>query len=205
MLKQIPNILTGGRLVLAMVFLPMIFFEPKLAARSDTSFYHDVAFVIYVIAGLTDIIDGAIARKYNMISRFGRIVDPLADKILLCGALIVFAIIGEPKLFNLNKYVLLIIHWLVVAIVIARDVYVTILRHIAEAKGINFAAVFSGKLKVFLQYFTIGTITIKMAHVQTAEWGYWFTTITIIIMIIVTMISGLTYHIRWKRLCFPKE
>ena len=58
MIKQIPNILTGGRLVLSVIFLVMIFFEPGLAANRDTSFYLDVAFVIFVIAGLTDIFDG---------------------------------------------------------------------------------------------------------------------------------------------------
>ncbi len=203
MLKQIPNILTGGRLVLAIVFLVMILLEPKLPADRDMSFpsYLDLAFVIFVIASLTDMFDGYAARKLNVASKFGRIVDPLADKILICGAFIVFAIIGQPKLFHFNKYILFFIHWLIVGIIIFRDVYVTILRHIAESRGINFGAVLSGKIKVFLHYFTVGTIVVKMAHVQTALWGYWFTTITLIIMVIVTIISGLTYHIRWKKIC----
>ena len=52
-----------------------------------------------------------------------------------------------------------------------REAYVTILRQIAEAHGVNFAAVRSGKIKMFLQSFAIGTVLIKIAHVQTAEWG----------------------------------
>jgi len=79
---------------------------------------------------------------------------------------------------------------------------VTILRHVAEAKGINFAATFSGKIKMFLQSFAIGTVIIKMAHVQTATWGYWFTTITFAITLIVTVISGAraTQRNSWKQL-----
>ena len=58
-------------------------------------------------------------------------------------------------------------------------------------RGINFAATVSGKLKMFLQSFAIGTVIIKMAHVQTATWGYWFTTVAFTIMLVVTVVSGL--------------
>jgi phosphatidylglycerophosphate synthase len=83
------------------------------------------------------------------------------------------------------------IHWLVAAILIAREAYVTILRHIAESRGVNFAATVSGKIKMFLQSFAIGTVIIKMAHVQTAAWGYWFTTVVFTLMLVVTVISGI--------------
>ncbi len=77
-------------------------------------------------------------------------------------------------------------------ILILREVYVTILRHIAEARGINFAATASGKVKMFLQSFAIGTVMIKTAHVQTATWGYWFTAVVFALMLTVTVVSGLT-------------
>jgi len=118
-------------------------------------------------------------------------IDPLADKVLVCGAFICFAIIGEPKLFNLGPKMLAVIHWSVAGILILREAYVTILRHIAEARGINFAATISGKVKMCIQSFAIGTVVVKIAHVQTATWGYWFTTITFAVMLIVTIISGL--------------
>jgi len=84
---------------------------------------------------------------------------------------------------------------------VAREAYVTVLRHIAEARGVNFAATTSGKVKMFLQTFAIGTVVIKMAHVQTATWGYWFTTVTFAIMLAVTVISGLraTQRRSWKQ------
>lgn len=204
MLKQLPNILTFGRLVLTVVFLVMILMAPPRYAAGELPFpgFLDVAFILFVIAGLTDMIDGAIARKLGVASRFGRMMDPLADKVLVCGAFICFAIIGEPKLFGLGQATLIVVHCSVAGVIILREVYVTILRHVAEAKGINFAATFSGKIKMFLQSFAIGTVIIKMAHVQTATWGYWFTTITFAITLIVTVISGMraTQRNSWKQL-----
>ncbi len=187
MLKLIPHILTFGRLVLAIVFLVMILYSPYVQSRP---FFLDIAFVLFVVAGVTDIVDGAIARKLNVSSKFGRMLDPLVDKVLVCGAFICFAIIGEPKLFGFGKGTLAAIHWSVAGIIILREAYVTVLRHIAEARGINFAATFSGKIKMFLQSFAIGMVIMKMAHVQTATWGYWFTTVTYVIMLTVTVISG---------------
>jgi CDP-diacylglycerol--glycerol-3-phosphate 3-phosphatidyltransferase len=203
MLKQIPNILTFGRFVLTVIFLIMLLYSPRFYAQGERPFpgFLDIAFILFVTAGLTDMVDGAIARKLGVASKFGRMMDPLADKALVCGAFICFAIIGEPKLFDFEPVTMAIIRWSVAAIIISREVYVTVLRHIAEARGINFAATVSGKIKMFLQSFAIGTVVIKMAHVQTATWGYWFTTITFALMLIVTVISGLraTQRGSWKK------
>jgi len=193
MLRYIPNILTLGRLVLTIVFLVMILLAPPYYADGDVPFpgFLDVAFILFVIAGLTDIADGIAARRLKVTSKFGRMVDPLADKVLVCGAFICFAIIGQPKLFDLGPGVLTAIHWSVAGILTAREVYVTVLRHIAESRGVNFAATISGKIKMFLQSFAIGTVIIKMAHVQTAAWGYWFATVVFTLMLVVTVISGI--------------
>ncbi|MHC4074816.1 MAG: CDP-alcohol phosphatidyltransferase family protein [Planctomycetota bacterium] len=188
MLKQIPNILTLGRFVLTVVFLVMLLYSPQV---QDKPFFLDIAFALFLIAGLTDIIDGKIARSLNVASKFGRMMDPLADKVLVCGSFICFAILKEPKLFSFSPTALTVIQWSVAGVLILRELYVTVLRHVAEAKGINFAATASGKLKMFLQSFAIGTVIIKMAHVQTAAWGYWFTTVTYLLMIAATVISGL--------------
>lgn len=198
MLRLIPNSLTFGRLILTIVFLVMILCSPYVTNRP---FFLHIAFVLFVIAGLTDIIDGTIARKLNVTSKFGRMMDPLADKILVCGAFICFAIIGEPKLFGFTKGTLAAIQWSVAGILTLREVYVTVLRHIAEARGVNFAATASGKVKMFLQSFAIGTVIIKMADVQTAPWGYWFTTVTFVLMLTVTITSGLgaTQRRSWKK------
>jgi CDP-diacylglycerol--glycerol-3-phosphate 3-phosphatidyltransferase len=209
MYKLIPNILTLGRLVLSVVFIVMVLYSPKLYSQGERPFpdFLDWAFIIFVLAGLSDMVDGAIARRLKVTSKFGRMIDPLADKILVCGSFICFAIIGEPKLFDFSKMTLTVIQWSVAGVLILREAYVTILRHTAEARGINFAATGSGKIKMFLQSFAIGTVVIKMAHVQTAAWGYWFATVAYAVMIIATVISGFTATRRagWKELKKQKQ
>ena len=204
MLRFIPNILTFGRFLLTAIFLIMIFYSPRYYAEGGLPFpsFLDYAFIIFIIAGLTDIIDGKVARMLNVTSRFGRMLDPLADKLLVCGSFICFALLGEPRLYGLSAGWLALIHWSVAAVLILREAYVTVLRHIAEARGINFAATVSGKVKMFLQSFAIGTVVIKMAHVQQAAWGYWFTTIVYAAMLIATVVSGLraTRRGSWKQL-----
>lgn len=203
MIKHLPNILTFGRLVLTIVFLIMLLMSPRFYAQGERPFpdFLDYAFIIFVIAGLTDVIDGPIARRLNIATKFGRMLDPLIDKVLVCGAFICFVIIGEPKLFDFKPTTMAAIQWSTAGIIILREVYVTALRHIAEARGVNFAATASGKIKMFIQTFAIGTVVIKIAHVQTATWGYWFATITLAITLLVTIISGLraTQRSAWKQ------
>jgi CDP-diacylglycerol--glycerol-3-phosphate 3-phosphatidyltransferase len=187
MVKFIPNILTFTRFALTFVFLGMILYS---TSATNKPFFLDIAFVLFVIAELTDIVDGKIARKFKVGSKLGRMTDPLADKILVCGAFVCFAIIGEPRLFGFSRGALAAIHWTVAGILIIREAYVTIIRHITEARGLVFPAVATGKVKGVLQAFAIGTVIFKMAHVQTATWGYWFTTVTFVLMLAFTVISG---------------
>jgi CDP-diacylglycerol---glycerol-3-phosphate 3-phosphatidyltransferase len=190
MLKQIANILTFCRLVLTILFLVLVLYSPY--AKNQIKLL-DISLYIFIIAGLTDIIDGPIARKLNVASKFGRMLDPLVDKVLICGTFICFAIIGQPQyLFNFSALTMHIIRCSVAAILIFRESYVTVLRHAAEAKGIDFRAVASGKIKMFIQSFAIGTVLVKAAHVQTAAWGNWFTIITFTLRLAITIISGYT-------------
>ena len=190
LLNQIPNVLTCGRFVLTVIFLVMVLWSPRIN-EPRRGLFLDVAFVLFVIAGLTDMVDGAVARKLGVTSKFGRMVDPLADKVLVCGAFICFALIGQPTLFNLGHTTLVVIQWGFAAVIILREAYVTILRHIAEARGVNFAATISGKIKMCIQSFAIGTVMVKMAHVHDAPWGWYFTTVTYILTAVVTVVSGL--------------
>ncbi|MBN2456689.1 MAG: CDP-alcohol phosphatidyltransferase family protein [Sedimentisphaerales bacterium] len=180
-----------------MIFLIMVLCSGHVSNRP---YFLDIAFVIFVVAGLTDLIDGAIARRLGVASRFGRIMDPLADKALVCGAFFSFAVIGEPEFFGFSPLTLRIILWLLASILALREVYVTVLRQIAEARGINFAATVSGKLKMFVQSFAIGTVLIKIAHFRAAVWADWFTTIVLVLMLFVTVFSGVkaTQRKSWK-------
>lgn len=187
MWKSVPNILTFARLGLSAVFLVMILCSPYV---DSGPLLLDVAFIIFIVAGLTDVVDGHVARRYNATSKFGRIIDPLVDKVLVCGTFVCFAIIRVPQLFDWGPVTLALVHWSVAGVIILREAYVTVLRHMAEARGINFAATASGKIKMFLQSFAIGTVLIKTAHVP-AAWGHWFTLVTFAIMVVVTVVSGL--------------
>jgi len=196
MLKLIPNILTFGRLVGTLVFLAMILYSPGVENKTQ---FLDIAFVIFVVSGLTDIVDGPVARKLNVASKFGRMLDPLVDKVLVCGAFVCFAIVGQPEfLFNFSPTTMHLVRWSVAAVLIAREGYVTILRHAAEARGIDFRAVASGKIKMLIQSFAIGTLMVKAAHVQTANWGHWFTVVTLAVMLAITVISGINATRRIK-------
>jgi phosphatidylglycerophosphate synthase len=127
-------------------------------------------------------------------------LDPLVDKVLVCGTFVCFAVVGQPEfLFNWSQTSMQLVRWFIAAVLIAREGYVTILRHAAEAKGIDFRAVASGKIKMLIQSFTIGTILVKAAHVRTATWGHWFTLITFIIMLIATVVSGVSATHRVKK------
>lgn len=195
MWKHVPNMLTFLRLGLSVVFLGMILYSSHVANRCR---FLDTAFGLFVVAGLTDVVDGHVARRFNAASKFGRMIDPLVDKVLVCGAFVCFAIVGLPTLFDWGPGTLAAVHGSVAAILILRETYVTILRHMAEARGINFAAVASGKIKMLLQSFTIGAILVKEAHLRDARWGHWVLLVTLIAMIAITVYSGLNATQRTK-------
>jgi len=187
MIQFVPNALTIGRLFLSVIFLGMVLYSPQ--AENATRLL-DGAFAMFLVAAITDVIDGHVARRFNVTSKFGRIVDPLADKVLVCGAFVCFAWIGEPKLFNASPSILRVIHWSVVGILILREAYVTIIRQWAESKGLNFAATRSGKVKMLLQSIAIGTVLVKMAHVRDQAWGDWVTSLVFFLMVAATIFSG---------------
>ena len=189
-IRHIPNALTVGRLVLTLIFLGMILYAPTLEQDKPAAFL-TWAFVLFVITALTDIVDGHLARKFNVTSQFGRTVDPLADKILVCGTFFCFAIVAQPRLasFGLSDMTLHVIRWATAVVLFAREVVVQTLRHVAESKGVNFGAVVYGKIKMFLQSFGIGTVLIGWAFVS-RPWGDWFTLGVYILMVTVTILSG---------------
>ncbi|MBN2512635.1 MAG: CDP-alcohol phosphatidyltransferase family protein [Sedimentisphaerales bacterium] len=190
-IRHVPNMLTIARLGMTAVILGLILYAPQTGQEKPANLLLG-AFILFVIAGLTDIVDGHIARRFNATSKFGRTVDPLADKVLVCGAFICFAIVGQPRLANFHfpEWAGDAIRWAVAAILLLREVVVQTLRHIAESRGVNFGAVVWGKVKMFLQSFGIGTVLIGWAYVS-RPWGDWFTLITFGLMAAVTVISGI--------------
>jgi CDP-diacylglycerol--glycerol-3-phosphate 3-phosphatidyltransferase len=108
-----------------------------------------VALVVFIVAALTDAADGYFARRWEVVSVFGRIMDPFADKILILGAFIMLAgpAFIHPKLgFQVSG----VASWMVV-VILGRELLVTTIRAVLEGRGIDFSAAWSGKIKMILQ------------------------------------------------------
>ena len=153
---NLPNKLT----VLRVVLIPfMVVF--LLTSPSHPSFKW-IALLFFIIASLTDLLDGKIARKYNMITDFGKFMDPLADKLLVCSALIC--------LIELHK----IPAWIVL-IIIAREFIVSGFRLVAADQGIVIAASMWGKVKTTVQMILICLMIADIPQLavltQIAMWG----------------------------------
>jgi len=140
-LKKIPNYLTVLRLVLIPLFVVlMVDLSP---------FIHALAVTIFIIAALTDYFDGVIARRFGAISDFGKLVDPLADKLLVMAALVM--LLGQRDDLYGDPWVP---PWMVF-MVLAREMWVTGLRGVAAARGIVVAASSAGKVKNVMQMVAI--------------------------------------------------
>ncbi|MHC4783084.1 MAG: CDP-alcohol phosphatidyltransferase family protein [Planctomycetota bacterium] len=94
-MKHIPNALTVGRLIMTVILLGLILYAPKTGQEKPANLLLGV-WILFIVTGLTDIADGYLARKFEVTSKFGRTMDPLADKFLICGAYFCFAWVGQP-------------------------------------------------------------------------------------------------------------
>ena len=134
--EQIPNVLTIGRIL----FIPLFILILTLG-HSQAS--HLLAAIIFAVASITDYLDGYLARKWNVVSNFGKFADPMADKLLVMSAFIMLIELGMAPAW-------------VVAIIICRELAVTGLRLLlVEMGGTVLAAAMPGKIKTFSQMFAI--------------------------------------------------
>ena len=129
---NLPNKLTTFRVILIPFF---VFF---MLAPNMTGINHYIAAAIFIVASLTDLLDGKIARKYNLVTNFGKFMDPLADKLLVCSAMICLIQTGQ------------LAAWIVV-IIIAREFTISGFRLIASDNGVVIAASYWGKFKTTFQ------------------------------------------------------
>jgi CDP-diacylglycerol--glycerol-3-phosphate 3-phosphatidyltransferase len=144
---NLPNKLTVSRFVLTALFLWALF--------SPLRFNDTLALVLFNLAGLTDFLDGRIARKRGLITNFGILMDPLADKILICSAFIAFV---ESTHLNPNAPVE-VAAWMVIVIV-ARELTITGLRLLAASKNVVLAAENFGKHKTISQIVAINALLV---------------------------------------------
>ena len=137
---NIANQLTIVRIVASPLYLLVLYINKDWSNVAAT--------IIFILAGVSDFLDGYIARKYNMITDLGKILDPIADKILVAAALI--------ALIDLDR-----LYWWIAVIMLARDFTMEALRNLAASKGIIIAAGIWGKLKTTFQMVAIGMISFK--------------------------------------------
>lgn len=170
---------TANKITLARIALIPIF---VVFALMQTPVCDLTALILFCLASFTDFLDGYIARKYNQVTDFGKFVDPLADKLLVTAALVIF--VGHGQMAS----------WMVF-IILAREFIITSLRNVAAAKGQVMAAAWSGKVKTCVQIAGIIAIFLDAGvlggTVITPAAGW--------IMTIVTLYSGYDYlHRNWN-------
>jgi len=182
MIKFLPNIITIFRIILVPFFIYCIvgdFENSKLYAA-----------IIFCVASISDFLDGKIARKYGIITRFGTFMDPLADKILVLSAFLTFVFL---------EYIPL---WMVIVIVM-RDFFITVLRMFMERNGITMVTSKVGKIKTAIQMMAINVILFYMIILSynISEIIYLFDNFSIIyifmfITTMITFITGLDYFVK---------
>ncbi|HEX8325469.1 MAG TPA: CDP-alcohol phosphatidyltransferase family protein [Tepidisphaeraceae bacterium] len=159
MWRQVPNLITTSRLLLAVVFFACLSWY-QYEGRGHSALL-TWAFVVGLIAISTDFLDGWLARKWKVESRFGRVVDPFVDKILVLGSFIFFGgknFIIPDEIVNGHVNVAHTITGITPAmtvIILGRELLVTSLRGLMESSGVSFGADLAGKIKMVLQSVTI--------------------------------------------------
>ena len=205
--SALPNIITVGRIVMAPL-VGVLIFVPTFTARF-------IAWILFLIAAFSDLWDGYLARKHGWISDFGKLVDPIADKLLLAATFIPFYMVshrvGDPhgELVAIGALPL----WIVI-IIFGREIGITIIRSIAARKGTVIPAGKAGKLKAVFQNIFVGTCIAWLAAKSAAinenwldmqSWTYWtwfhgFVFLTsLAIAVILTVYSFVVYLIEWRK------
>jgi CDP-diacylglycerol---glycerol-3-phosphate 3-phosphatidyltransferase len=191
---NLPNKITVSRIVL--VFIVLILANIYYKFSQPTAYIIQIiAVILTVIAAYTDLLDGQIARKYNLVSDFGKLIDPLADKIFVMTIFIIFVDTVNP----ITKHAMLP-GWIVV-VVLAREFLVTGLRSLAATKGEVIAADKLGKIKTATQmgFFAFGGfIWLNILPLCGVVKVFWI--IAMLLVALITIYSGLNYFIKYKHL-----
>jgi len=198
--RHVPNLLTTARLVLAGVFFALLGYY-QYEGRGSPSLLN-IAFIVYLVALVTDFLDGYLARKWKVEGAFGRVIDPFVDKILVIGSFIFFA--GKNFIIpsTAGKYVVYTITgvapWMVV-VILGRELLVTTFRGLGEGAGQNFGAAFSGKVKMVVQSVTILVILVYVNYFAprqgspAEQYFRYFELFCVWTTVVVTVFSGLAY------------
>ena len=171
---NLPNKLTLLRVIMIPFFIVML-----LMNDGETTMFRYIAAGIFIVASLTDWLDGAIARKYNLVTNFGKFMDPLADKLLVCSALICLVALEQFPV------------WMVI-IIVSREFIISGFRLIASDNGVVIAASYWGKFKTVFQMVMICLMIADIAQIAIV------TTVVMYIALALTIISLVDYLIKNK-------
>ena len=166
---NLPNKLTIVRVCLIPFFVAALLFD-----HGNNYTMRIVANVLFILASLTDLFDGKIARKYNMVTNFGKFMDPLADKLLVCSALICLIELGQ------------LAAWVVI-IIISREFIISGFRLVAADNGVVIAASYWGKFKTTFQMIAVILLIFDIPALRMV------TNITVVIAVALTIISLVDY------------
>jgi len=172
---NVPNVITIVRILLAPLFVWMLLVD----AGADGALRW-WAMVLFVVAIATDGLDGAIARRRGLVTDLGKLLDPIADKVLIGGALVSLSILGE-------------LPWWVTVVILVREVGITVYRFIVISDGVV-AASRGGKLKTVVQAVAISVALAPLWTIPGFEpWIYWFDGILMTLAVVLTVATGLEY------------
>lgn len=180
---SLPNQITVSRIVLSIILFCCI------GLRA-----YGAAFVLFVVAASTDWLDGFLARRYGLVTQLGRILDPFADKMIICGTFIYLAAVPyTPEMYRGTQYWVSesrIEPWMAV-VVMGRELLVTALRSFIEQRGTDFSADMSGKLKMVVQCVAAGTSLYYLAFKPL--WPRWPLDVAVWSAVALTVYSGGVY------------
>ena len=168
-MMNLPNKLTIIRVCMIPFFVAALLFD-----HGNNYTMRIVANVLFIVASLTDLFDGKIARKYNLVTNFGKFMDPLADKLLVCSALICLIELGQLPAW-------------VVIIIISREFIISGFRLVAADNGIVIAASYWGKFKTTFQMIAVILMIFNIPALATV------TMIMLVIAVVLTVISLVDY------------
>lgn len=184
---NLPNQITLARLGMAVIFFVCL---AQYEHRHAQMWLLDLSAGLFVIAGISDIVDGYLARKHNQVTSFGRIIDPFVDKILVIGGYVFLA--GDGFLDAQQVRTSDVAGWMVV-VILGRELLVTSLRGVTEAAGQSFAANAYGKAKMALQSVTIVWVILTVAHPHLVPICTTLRPYLVYLTVIVTFLSAIPY------------
>ena len=196
----LPNKLTIGRIIA----VPLMVTVACIPALNDHYIFHDsgcyltianfVNLMIFILASITDFLDGHIARKYNLVTTFGKFADPLADKMLVLTSFLILMVQNDLQHYPASvlegwPYHLTVTPLWAVAIILIRELMVSGVRLVAALKGEVIAAGISGKVKTFVTMIALIFAFIATVHVSIAILAL----VLVYVSVILTIYSGIVY------------